>query len=135
MAPDDFWQSRYDAIRRAGERTDACRAPIPCATLRLRLRHSGARSPRSGRREPGRRLRPQNPEHRRVYGAPSVFMDSGLPRFARARNDKSEFEFRERADNVGRWCGDISMTEQRSGLPVLAFKHSAALETWFSSQP
>ena len=27
------------------------------------------------------------------------------------------------------------MTEQRSGLPVLAFKHLAALETWFSSQP
>ena len=27
------------------------------------------------------------------------------------------------------------MTEQRSGFPVLAFKHLAALETWFSSQP
>lgn len=27
------------------------------------------------------------------------------------------------------------MTEQRSGLPVLAFAHLAALETWFASQP
>jgi uncharacterized protein YdeI (YjbR/CyaY-like superfamily) len=27
------------------------------------------------------------------------------------------------------------MTEQRSGLPVLAFAHVAALETWFASQP
>ena len=27
------------------------------------------------------------------------------------------------------------MTEQHSGLPVLAFAHLAALETWFGSQP
>jgi uncharacterized protein YdeI (YjbR/CyaY-like superfamily) len=27
------------------------------------------------------------------------------------------------------------MTEQHSGLPVLAFAHVAALETWFGSQP